>query len=105
MAGSRMPNRKFVREGSVGVGMGVVSASGAPSCAPFMNTIRSTGEGGDRQSMIAFRSGVRLVRQRPGSAEALLESIRWRSDHSETVSSGSGIKPSRQARSMSSAPS
>jgi hypothetical protein len=65
--------------------------------------MRSTADIGDRQSMIAFKYGVR--RQRPGSAEALLDSIRWRSDHSETVSSGSGIKPSRQARSMSSAPS
>ena len=41
-----------------------------------MNTIRSTADIGDRQSMIAFRYGVRLVRQRPGSADALLESIR-----------------------------
>ena len=29
---------------------------------------------------------MRLVRQRPGSADALLESIRCRSDHSDTVS-------------------
>jgi hypothetical protein len=77
----------------------------APSCAAFMNATRSTGEVGDRQSMIAFRYGVRLVRQRPGSADALLESIRWRSDHSDTVSSGSGVKPSRHARSISTAPS
>jgi hypothetical protein len=77
----------------------------APSCAAFMNTTRSTGEVGDRQSMMAFRYGVRLVRQRPGSADALLESIRCRSDHSDTVSSGSGVKPSRHARSISCTPS
>lgn len=47
--------------------------------------------------------GVRLVR--PGSADALLDSMRWRSDHSETVSSGSGVSPSHQARSSSAAPS
>ena len=70
-----------------------------------MNTTRSTGEVGDKQSMIALRYGVRLVRQRPGSAEALLDSTRWRSDHSDTVSSGSGVSPSRHARSTSSAPS
>ncbi len=70
-----------------------------------MKTTRSMGEVGDRQSMIARRYGVRLVRQRPGSAEALLDSMRWRSDHSETVSSGSGVNPSRQARSISAAPS
>ena len=38
-------------------------------------------------------------------AEALLESIRCRSDHSDTVSSGSGVIPSRHARSISCAPS
>jgi len=49
--------------------------------------------------------GIVTVRQRPGSADALLESIRWRSDHSDTVSSGSGVRPSRHARSISWAPS
>ena len=37
-----------------------------------MNATRSTGEVGDRQSMIAFRYGVRLVRQRPGSAKGVV---------------------------------
>lgn len=41
--------------------------------------------------MISLRYGVRLVRQRPGSLEAFEESMRCRSDHSET-SSGSGIQ-------------
>jgi hypothetical protein len=70
-----------------------------------MNTTRSTGEVGDRQSMIAFRYGVRLVRQRPGSAEALLDSIRWRSDHSDTESSGSGSQPFAPGAFDSAAPS
>ena len=76
-----------------------------PIWAPFMSTTRSMGESGERQSMIARRYGVRPVRQRPGSAEARLASTRWRSAHSETVSSGSGVRPSRQARSIASAPS
>ena len=41
---------------------------------------------------------MRLVRQRPGSAEALLHSIRWRSDHSDTVSKGSGVNPYRPGK-------
>lgn len=72
---------------------------------PFMKTTRSTGEVGERQSMMAWRWGVLCVRQRPGSAEALVESIRWRSAHSEIVRSGSGVSPSRHARSISWQPS
>jgi hypothetical protein len=70
-----------------------------------MNTTRCTGEDGERQSMISFRYGVLAVRQRPGSEDARCESTRWRLAHSETVSSGSGFSPSRQARSIASAPS
>jgi hypothetical protein len=55
--------------------------------------------------MISRRYGVRSVRQRPGSDEARCESTRYRSAHSETVSSGSGFSPSRHARSIASAPS
>ena len=43
--------------------------------------------------MISFRYGVRLVRQRPGSEEAFEDSMRCRSDHSDTDSSGSGTTP------------
>src|SRR5690348_14880837 len=49
--------------------------------------------------------GVRSVRYRPGSAEARGLSSRCRSDHSETVSAGSGSSPLRQACASSSAPS
>src|SRR6188508_3893185 len=49
--------------------------------------------------------GVRSVRYRPGSAEARGLSSRCRSDHSETVSAGSGSRPLRQACVSSSAPS
>ena len=41
-----------------------------------MNTTRSTGEDGERQSMISRRYGVRSVRHGPGSAAALPESRR-----------------------------
>jgi hypothetical protein len=62
-----------------------------------MNTTRSIGEEGERQSMISRRYGVRSVRQGPGSAEARCESVRYLSDHSETVSSGSGRAPAAAA--------
>jgi hypothetical protein len=86
------PSSARARGGSRSRSSSIPSRS-RPSCAAFMNTTRSTGEVGDRQSMMAFRYGVRLVRQRPGSEEALLDSIRCRSDHSDTVSSGSGVSP------------
>ena len=41
-----------------------------------MNTTRSAGEDGERQSMISLRYGVRRVDQRPGSEADLLDSIR-----------------------------
>jgi len=58
-----------------------------------MTTTRSTFEAGDRQSMISRKYGVRPVRHGPGSEDALPESRRCRSAHSETVSSGSGRRP------------
>jgi hypothetical protein len=64
-----------------------------PICAPFMKTVRSTGDDGERQSMISRRYGVRSVRQGPGSAEARCESARYLSAHCEMVSSGSGRAP------------
>src|SRR3954471_5403163 len=49
--------------------------------------------------------GVRSVRYRPGSADARGLRRRCRSAHSETVSDGSGLSPSRHAWPSSSAPS
>ena len=47
--------------------------------------------------MISRRYGVRSVRQRPGSADARCESMRYRSAHCEIVSSGSGRAPAAAA--------
>ncbi|HWP84868.1 MAG TPA: DUF3489 domain-containing protein [Terriglobia bacterium] len=47
--------------------------------------------------MISLRYGVREVRQGPGSAEARVESTRYWSAHSDTVSSGSG-RAKKEAR-------
>ena len=70
-----------------------------------MNTTRSTGDDGDRQSMISRKYGVLPVRHRPGSDDARCDSIRCRSAHPETVSSGSGFNPRCQAASIPPAPS
>lgn len=45
----------------VEVGNGVSSARGPPTCAPFISTTVSTGDEGERQSMISRRYGVRSV--------------------------------------------
>src|SRR5512134_1290402 len=55
--------------------------------------------------MIARRYGVRAVRHRPASDEPRGLKMRWASAQAETVRSGSGVSPSRQARSSSAAPS
>ena len=46
-----------------------------------MNTTRSMGEDGERQSMISRRYGVRSVRHGPGSADALCDNFRYLSAH------------------------
>ena len=51
--------------------MAFSAASVPPVCAPFMKTMRSTGELVDRQSMISRKYGTRSVRQGPGSAFAV----------------------------------
>src|SRR5690625_155501 len=55
--------------------------------------------------MIARMNGVRAVRYGPASDAARDDRIRWRSDHCETVSAGSGASPESQASRISSAPS
>ena len=62
-----------------------------------MNTVRSMGDDGERQSMISRRYGVRSVRHGPGSAEARCESVRYLSAHCEIVSNGSGRAPAAAA--------
>ena len=62
-----------------------------------VKTARSTGDDGDRQSMISRRYGVREVRHSPGSPEATDESMRWRSAQADTVNKGSGLIPWRKA--------
>ena len=59
-----------------GVGKGVSSASGTPTCAPFINTTLWNGDDGDSASSTSRRYGVRSVRQRPGSDDARCESTR-----------------------------
>ena len=62
-----------------------------------MNTTRSNREVADKLAMTSAKYGVRLVDQRPGSAEATDESIRWRLAQSSTVRIGSGARPLFQA--------
>lgn len=68
-----------------------------PICAPFMNAVRSTGDDGERQSMMSRRYGVRSVRHGPGSALARCDSFRYLSAHWEIVSNGSGRMPAAAA--------
>ena len=55
--------------------------------------------------MISFRYGVLAVRQGPASLAPLGLSTRCRSAQAETVSEGSGRRPSAQAAAIAAAPS
>src|SRR5690348_5389942 len=47
--------------------------------------------------MMPKRYGTRIVRHRPGSGEPSVESTRCKSDHSESVNRGAGVKIFRRS--------